>query len=186
MTKQLSLKEKYNKEVVPQIIKEFGIKNKMLAPKIEKIVVNAGVGQVAKDKAKLERLKEDIAAICGQAPSLRKAKTSIAGFNLREGLVVGLKVTLRSSKMYDFLARLFTIVLPRLRDFRGIPVKGFDESGNYTLGIIEHSVFPEVDTAKSTAHGMEITVVMNTKNPDMSKRFLELMGMPFEKEESKK
>lgn len=178
---QMKLSEKYQKEVAPVLAKEFAIKNKFAIPKIEKIVVNMGIGQTSRDKAKMERLKEDIGLITGQFASSREAKVSIAGFNVREGMPVGLKVTLRGVRKFDFLTRLISIVLPRFRDFRGVPGKNFDQNGNYTLGLSEHSVFPEIDLAKSGSFGLEITIVMNSGSRDVSKRLLELMGMPFEK-----
>ncbi|OGM06059.1 50S ribosomal protein L5, partial [Candidatus Woesebacteria bacterium GWB1_43_5] len=173
-------KEKYEKEVAPLIAGEFKIKNAKAIPRLEKVVVNMGTGSV-RDKAKLEQLKVDLAAITGQVPSVRLARLSIAGFNIREGTPVGLKVTLRASRMYNFLTRLFSIVLPRLRDFRGVSRGGFDKNGNYTLGLPEHSVFPEIDITKSGSHGMEITIVTNAKDIKMARRMLELLGMQFEK-----
>lgn len=176
------LKEEYEKVVLPALQKELGLKNHMATPRLEKIVVNAGVGLVAKNKELMEALSKDIAAITGQKPSIRKAKTSEAGFNVRAGMPVGLKVTLRGSRMYNFLDRLVSVVLPRLRDFRGLSLKSFDKSGNYSLGISEHTVFPEVDTGKAgKPHGLEITIVTSSNETDKSKRLLELLGMPFEK-----
>lgn len=178
---KMKLSEKYQKEVADTLASEFKIKNKFAIPVIEKVVVNVGSGQTSRDKAKMDRLKDDIAKITGQAPSLRKAKISIAGFNVREGMVVGLKTTLRGERKYDFLTRLISIVLPRLRDFRGIPGNNFDKSGNYTLGLTEHTVFPEIDITKSGSYGMEMTIVIKNSDPIKSKRLLELLGMPFEK-----
>lgn len=175
------LQEKYEKEVAPQLIKEFGIKNKMAVPKIVKVVVNIGVGSVIKNKELVESLKKDLALVTGQRPSVRTAKVSIASFSLRIGMPVGLTVTLRKERMYAFLDRVFSIVLPRLRDFRGVSRKSFDKGGNYTLGFSEHSVFPEVDIARSSAHGMEMTIVINSESPKISERLLTLLGMPFEK-----
>lgn len=176
------LKEKYEKEILPVLLKEFGLKNRMAAPRIEKIVVNAGIGLVARSKELMEAVGKDIAVITGQKPSIRPAKVSEAGFNVRAGMPVGLKVTLRGKRMYDFLDRLVSIVLPRLRDFRGLPLKSFDKSGNYSLGISEHTVFPELDMGKAgKPHGVEITIVTNSNETDKSKRLLELLGMPFEK-----
>ena len=180
------LKEKYEKEVKAQIKKELDIKSDMEVPRVTKVVVNAGIGGFLKNKEGLEDFKKDIAAITGQAASIRAAKISVAGFGLRAGMPVGLKVTLRGSRMYDFLERLFSIVLPRLRDFRGLSPKSFDNEGNYTLGIAEHSVFPEVDPAKvSVPRGLEITIVTSTRDKEVAKRLLGLLGMPFEKEEEK-
>lgn len=178
------LQEKYTKEVIPVVTKEFDIKNPFSMPKIEKVVVNMGIGAISKDKGKLEQIKKDLASITGQAPSVRLARVSVAGFNVREGQSVGLKVTLRGDKMYNFLTRLFSIVLPRLRDFRGVSGTSFDKNGNYTLAVLEHSVFPEIDITKSGSQGMEITIVTRAGSPEVAKRILTLIGMPFEKEDS--
>src|SRR3972149_10306637 len=175
------LKEKYEKETMPVLAKEFGIDNKMALPKISKIVVNMGIGDTLKNKELVEASAKDLAAITGQKPQKRLAKVSVASFGIRRGMLVGLKVTLRKDKMYAFLDKLFSVTLPRLRDFRGLSVDGFDTHGNYTLGISEDSVFPEIDTAKSQVRGLEVTIVTNTSDKDISKRLLELMGMPFEK-----
>lgn len=179
--KKSLLQNKYETEVVKTLRSEYGIKNLLAVPKIEKIIVNAGIGQLSKDKAKMERFIGDIKAITGAHPQMRPARVSIAGFNVRERMVVGLRVTLRGVRAYDFLLKLISIILPRLRDFRGVPVKSFDKNGNYTLGISEHTVFPEIDIAKSEPRGIEITIVTNTNDQAKSKRLLELMGMPFEK-----
>lgn len=188
MAKQ-RLQEKYEKEVRPTLKKEFEIKNELAIPSVTKVVVNMGVGEVAKNQNQMEALKRDLATITGQAPSIRNAKVSIASFSLRAGMPVGLSVTLRGDKMYSFMDRLFSVTLPRLRDFRGVSGKSFDKDGNYTLGFAEHTFFPEIDTTKSAApHGMEVTIV--TKQGETgdsasavvkSKRLLELLGMPFEK-----
>jgi len=177
----MKLKEKYEKEISGKLAGEFGIQNKMAIPRVIKVVVNAGVGSLVKNKEALETFKKDLAAITGQEPAFKKAKISIASFNLRRGMVTGMAVTLRGERMYSFLDRLFTIVLPRLRDFRGVKTTGFDKDGNYTLGIEEHTVFPEVDVAKGSPHGLEITIVIRAKNPDQSRRLLALMGLPFER-----
>ncbi len=182
MTFMNRLQEKFEKEVRPALTKEFGVKNRFAVPKIKKIVLNMGIGEAAKNKQAIESLKNDMAAITGQAPSIRNAKVSIASFSLREGMPVGLSLTLRGVRMYSFLDRLISIVLPRLRDFRGVPVKSFDKFGNYTLGFVEHTVFPEVDPAKAAqSHGLEITIVTTGGEMVQSKRLLELLGMPFEK-----
>lgn len=177
------LKEKFEKEIRPIMAKEYDIKNFLSLPKIAKTVINMGVGEAAKNQGQMDALKRDLAAISGQAPSTRNAKVSIASFSLRAGMPVGLSVTLRGARMYSFLDRLFSIVLPRLRDFRGVPIKSFDKSGNYTLGFTEHTVFPEVDPVKSAQpHGMEVSIAVANGNPKKSKRLLELLGMPFVKE----
>jgi len=179
MAKQ-RLQEKYEKEVKPEMAKEFGIKNTFAIPKITKVVINMGIGEIAKNQQALDKLKADLAQIAGQAPSVRNARVSIASFNLRAGMPVGLSVTLRDGRMYSFLDRLFSIVLPRLRDFRGVTDKAFDKQGNYTLGFEEHVVFPEIDPTKSAAaHGMEISIVTTAGNMLKSRKLLELMGMPF-------
>lgn len=176
------LKEKYQGEVKKQLIEEFSIKNVMQVPKIEKVVINSGVGDTQKNKEAFERIKNDIAAISGQSPSVRKARVSVASFGLRKGSPVGLKVTLRGIKMYDFLDKLFAIVLPRLRDFRGVKRDSFDKDGNYTLGVVEHNIFPEVDITRSVPRGLEITIVIKSGSTKESFRLLELLGMPFEKD----
>ena len=181
------LQEKFEKEVKGTLAKEFGIKNSLAVPRVTKVVVNMGIGAVAKNQQQMDNLKRDIAAITGQAPAIRNAKVSIASFNLRAGMPVGLSVTLRGGRMYSFLDRLFSIALPRLRDFRGVSLKSFDKMGNYPLGFEEHTVFPEVDPAKAAAaHGLEITIVTSARDIERSKRLLELMGCPFVKEEVQK
>ncbi len=176
------LKEKYNKEIKQALKKELDIDNDMALPKLTKVVVNMGVGDAAKSQQVMDALKRDLAAITGQTPSIRNAKVSIASFSLRAGMPVGLSATLRGERMYAFLDRLFSIVLPRLRDFRGVPVKSFDKSGNYTLGIVEHTVFPEIDSTKSASpHGLEVTIVTNGHGMVQSRRLLEMLGMPFQK-----
>ncbi len=177
------LKEKYEKETTPALMGEFGIKNKMAVPKVIKVVVNMGIGDTLKNKEGLEKAKNDLASITGQVPTERKARVSVASFSVREGMVVGLKVTLRGYRMYYFLDKLFAVVLPRLRDFRGLSLKSFDNQANYTLGVEEHTVFPEIDVAKSAPRGLEITIVTDSKDKEKAKKLLELLGMPFEKEE---
>lgn len=176
------LKEKYEKEVLEAIRKEFDIKNVSAVPKVAKVVVNMGAGEISKEKELKVILSRDLAQITGQIPSVRLAKVSVAAFGIRLGMPVGLSVTLRGERMYDFLDKLFSIVLPRLRDFRGVSIKSFDKSGNYTLGFSEHTVFPEIDPAKaSKPKGLEVTIVVEGGDPEKSKRLLELLGMPFEK-----
>ncbi len=184
--KNCRLKEKYQKEVIGKLIGEFNIKNVMQVPKIEKVVINSGVGDAQKNKEGFERLKNDLALITGQSPSIRKARVSVASFGLRMGSPVGLKVTLRGIKMYDFLDKLFSIVLPRLRDFRGVKRNSFDKNGNYTLGIVEHNIFPEIDITKSSLRGLEVTIVIRSDSVSESFKLLELLGMPFEKEKDKR
>lgn len=178
------LREKYEKEIKKTIASEFSIKNPMAVPKLSKVVINMGIGTLPRGEAAMEAIKRDLGLIAGQAPSIRAAKVSIASFSLRAGMPVGLSVTLRGERMYSFIDRLFSIVLPRLRDFRGIPLKSFDKSGNYTLGFEEHTVFPEIDITKSSSpHGMEVTIVTTGDSKEQSQRLLELLGCPFEKKE---
>lgn len=176
------LQEKYQKEVKGALAKEFDIKNTFAVPKLEKIVINMGVGALSKNQQQMDALKKDLATVTGQMPSVRNAKVSIASFSLRAGMPVGLSETLRGERMYSFFDRLTSIVLPRLRDFKGVSLKSFDKMGNYTLGFEEHTLFPEIDPTKSAnAHGFEITIVTTAKDAEKSKRLLELMGMPFVK-----
>lgn len=176
------LKEKYEKTVKGELAKEFGIKNPHSLPVITKVVINTGLGDLSKNKEALSNLTSDLASIAGQKPAARAAKVSVASFNVRAGQVVGLTATLRGKRMYDFLDRLITIVFPRLRDFKGIPNRGFDTAGNYTLGLTEYSVFPEIDITKvANPRGLEITLVIANGSPEKSKKLLQLLGVPFEK-----
>ncbi len=179
------LKQKYDKEIVSKLSKEFGIDNKMAISKITKVVVNIGIGNASKNKQLLAQVKSDLAAITGQLPQVRKAKLSVASFSLREGMPVGLKVTLRGDRMYSFLDKLFSVVLPRLRDFRGLSRKSFDGNGNYTIGIEDYSVFPEMDSTSTQSRGLEVSIVTSTKDKKQAEKLLTLLGMPFEKEEYK-
>ncbi len=181
MKNKTRLQEKYEKQVAPQLASEFEIKNKMAVPKVVKVTVNMGIGNAIKNKETIESLKKDFSLITGQVPSIRTAKISIASFGVRRGMPVGLAVTLRGERMYSFLDKLISIVLPRLRDFRGVSLKSFDKSGNYTLGIYEHTVFPEIGFGKSVPHGMEVTITTNAYDKNKAEKLLELLGMPFEK-----
>jgi len=174
------LKERYLKEVIPALIREFSYKNPMEAPSVKKIVINAGVGEAVQNIKTLEVVANEIAQITGQRPLITKAKKSIAGFKLREGMPIGCKVTLRGDRMYEFLDRLISVALPRIRDFRGVDGKSFDGRGNYTLGIKEQIIFPEIkyDTV-SFIHGFDITIVTSAKTDKEGKALLRLMGMPF-------
>ena len=178
------LRNKYENEIAGKLVDEFSIENNMSIPAITKVVVNSGLGEMSKNKELIGVATRDVATITGQKPSIRKAKISVASFSLREGQPVGLKVTLRKDRMYDFLDRLFSIVLPRLRDFRGLSKDSFDNSANYTMGMVEHTVFPEIDLSNTAKpFGLEVTIVTNTKEKEKALRLLELLGMPFEKEE---
>lgn len=173
---------KYKNEVVPGLVKEFGYSNIMSVPKIEKVVVNIGMGEATQNPKTLDTAAADIVAITGQKPVITKAKKSIAAFKVRAGMPVGVTVTLRSKRMYEFLDKVMNIVLPRVRDFRGVPTKSFDGRGNYTLGLREQLVFPEIEYDKiDKLRGMEITIVTSAKADDEARRLLELMGMPFSK-----
>ena len=174
------LKERYTKEVRKKIQDEFGIKNPMAVPKIEKVVLNMGVGEAIQNIKILDNAVDELATITGQKPVVTKAKKSIASFKLREGQSIGARVTLRGEKMYEFLDRLINIALPRVRDFRGVPTKSFDGRGNYTLGIRDHVIFPEIDVAKvDKSKGMNITIVTTAKNDEQARFLLRELGMPF-------
>lgn len=177
------IREYYREKIVPKLKEEFGLSSAMAVPKAVKVVINTGIGDAKDSKEEQERVIRDIGSIAGQKPVLRKAAKSVSGFTIRKGQPVGVSVTLRGKKMYAFLQRLFNMVLPRLRDFKGVPKKSVDESGNYTLGITEHTVFPEIDLAKvGKVRGLEITIVTNTQDKKKTMRLLEELGMPFEKE----
>jgi large subunit ribosomal protein L5 len=174
-----NLKEKYQEQVVPALKQKYGITNPMVVPKLEKIVVNMAFGIVDKDTQK--SVIEDLAKITGQKPALCAARKSISNFKLREGMVIGAKVTLRGNRMYDFLDRFINIALPRIRDFRGVPNKGFDHRGNYTLGLKEQTIFPEIDLSRHGApeQGMDITIVTTADTDEKAKELLTQLGMPF-------
>ena len=176
------MREFYNNEVVPALIKKFSYKNIMEVPKIDKIVINMGVGE-AKDNPKvLESAVADLTTISGQKPVITKAKKSIANFKIREGMPIGCKVTLRGNKMYDFADRLISLALPRVRDFRGVTANSFDGRGNYALGIKEQLIFPEISYDKiDKGRGMDIIFVTTAKTDEEAKELLTLLGMPFAK-----
>lgn len=181
-----NLKQQYQKNIAPKLAQEFGLKNHLAAPRIEKLVINLGLGEGSQDKKILEEPSQVLALITGQKPRIAKARQSIAGFKLRAGDPIGLVVTLRGERMYNFLEKLIKIALPRLRDFKGISKNSFDHQGNYNLGIAEYSVFPEVDSSKiNRVRGIQITLVTNTRDVKMAERLLELFGMPFEKSEAR-
>jgi len=176
------LKEKYLKEIKPILMEELGIKNVMAIPRLIKININVGIGDALKNKEIKSALERDFALVAGQKLSERKAKISVATFAIREGMVVGLSGTLRGERMYDFFDKFVNIVLPRLRDFRGVKRTSFDRGGSYTLGLTDHTVFPEIDITKAAApHGMEITFVTNAESKEKGEKLLELLGMPFVK-----
>lgn len=174
------LKDSYRNEVIPALMKEFGYRNVMEAPRLEKIVVNVGVGEALQNAKALDHTVQDITTITGQQPIVTRAKKSIAGFKLREGMTVGVKVTLRGNRMYDFLDRLCNVALPRRRDFRGISPDSFDGRGNYTLGLREQLVWPEIDyDSIDKVRGMEISIVTTANTDEEGRHLLQLLGMPF-------
>lgn len=174
--------EKYRKEVIPALQREFKYENVMQIPRLQKVVVNIGAKEGQEDVKLFEQLSHELGMITGQKPQVRRAKKSIASFKLRENSAIGLKVTLRRNRMYEFLDRLFNVAMPRIRDFRGYNDKAFDERGNYTLGIQEQTIFPEVEFDKvKKIKGMNITFVTTAKNHKEGKKLLELLGLPFKK-----
>lgn len=176
------LQERYINEVVPKLRREFGLTNPMAVPRIVKVVCNIGLGEASRNAKLLDQAVEELAAITGQKPVVRKARVSIAQFKLREGMQIGCSVTLRRERMYEFLDRLVNIALPRVRDFRGLAPKGFDGRGNYTLGIKDHLIFPEVDYTKvEHPKGMNVTVVTTARTDDQAKFLLQELGFPFTK-----
>ncbi|MBI4309678.1 MAG: 50S ribosomal protein L5 [Candidatus Omnitrophica bacterium] len=177
------LLEKYRKEVIPSMQKQFGIKNPMAVPQVEKIVVNMGVGEAISDVKILDRAAQDLGLITGQKPAVRRAKKAISNFKLREDLPVGCKVTLRRGRMYEFIDRLVNVSLPRIRDFNGASRKAFDREGNYTLGITDQGIFPEIDAGARDhrIQGMDITFVIRGGDRDKNLELLRLLGMPFGK-----
>jgi large subunit ribosomal protein L5 len=174
------LRDKYKAEVAPALAKEFNITNPMAVPKIEKIVVNMGLGEASSNAKILDTAGEELRAITGQKPVITKAKKSIAAFKLRQGMNIGTMVTLRGDRMYEFLDRLIAVALPRVRDFRGVSGKAFDGRGNYTLGVREQLIFPEIDFNKvDKTRGMNISIVTTAKTDDQARSLLKALGMPF-------
>ena len=171
------LKEEYKSRIVPELEQKLGTTNRMLVPRLMKVVLNMAFGIVSKDEQKA--LVEDLQALTGQKPMLCKAKKSISNFKLREGMVIGAKVTLRGDRMWEFVERLIAAALPRIRDFRGISNRGFDGRGNYTLGVKDHSIFPEIVEVSAGHSGMDITFVTSSNDNKAAKALLEAMGMPF-------
>ncbi|MDX8363065.1 MULTISPECIES: 50S ribosomal protein L5 [Bacillaceae] len=176
------LKEKYQKEITPSVMSKFSYKSVMQTPQLEKIVVNMGVGDAVANSKALDNAVEELTTITGQKPVVTKAKKSIAGFRLREGMPIGAKVTLRGERMYEFLDKLVSVALPRVRDFRGVSKKSFDGRGNYTLGIKEQLIFPEIEYDKvSKVRGMDIVIVTTANTDEEARELLTQMGMPFQK-----
>ena len=174
------LQERYGKEIIPQLQKKLGRDNLMSLPKLQKIVVNMGVGKALQDKNRMEQAADQLAQITGQKAQVTRAKRAVSAFRLREGNEIGCRVTLRGRRMYEFLDRLISIALPRIRDFRGVNPKSFDGNGNYSLGLTEQQVFPEIDPDKVTfVQGMDVTFVTSTNNDDEARELLRAFGMPF-------
>jgi large subunit ribosomal protein L5 len=174
------LKELYKSQIIPELTQEFGYKNPMAVPKMEKIVVSMGIGRAIQDKKFLEMSKNEMSMITGQIPVVCKAKKSVSNFKLREGYEIGLKVTIRRDRMYEFMDRLISLAIPRVRDFRGLNPKSFDGRGNYSMGLIEQSVFPEINPAKiEFQQGMNITFVTTAHTDVEARKMLSLFGMPF-------
>ena len=179
------LKQKYKEEILPALCQEFEYKNVLQAPKIVKIVINMGVGEAIQNAKALDFACEDLAQIAGQRPMVTRAKKSIAGFKLREGMAIGCRVTLRGTRMYEFLDRLVSVALPRIRDFKGVSEKSFDGQGNYNFGLTEQGIFPEIDYDKiDKARGMNITVVTTAKTDKEARSLLKRFGLPFRGERS--
>ena len=176
------LKEKFSKEITPALMSKFEYTSVMQVPKVDKIVINMGVGDAVQNTKALDAAVEDLAIISGQKPVVTKAKKSIAGFRLREGMPIGTKVTLRGERMYEFLDKLISVSLPRVRDFRGVSKKAFDGRGNYTLGVKEQLIFPEIDYDKvSKIRGMDIVIVTTANSDEEARELLTQFGMPFQK-----
>lgn len=186
MTKAISLKEKFQKEIAPELKKQLNIKNINAVPKLSKITINAGIGKLLAGGKDYSDIEKNILQIAGQKPVVAKAKKAISNFKLREGMPVGIHVTIRGNKMYDFVSKFVNIVLPRTRDFRGISPKSFDGKGNYSVAIKEHTVFPEINPDDIIKlHGLQITFVTTAKNNDDAYLMLKMMGFPFQEKKSK-
>lgn len=183
ISNRMNLQQHYLDVVQKELQKQLSIANSMAIPKVKKIVVNVGLGEALADRKVLEKVAQQLTIITGQKPAVTRAKVSISAFKLRAGEQIGMKVTLRGKRMYAFLEKLTRIVLPRVRDFRGIPIKGFDGSGNYNLGLREQIIFPEIEYANiDKIRGLEITIVTSATNDAAGRLLLEKLGMPFEKE----
>ena len=184
-TERPRLKTRYDSEIRDQLKQSLGLPNVMMVPRLEKIVINMGVGRATQQQSLLEGAVRDLTAISGQKPLVTKAKKSIAGFKLREGMNIGCKVTLRGDRMWEFLDRLISLAIPRIRDFRGLPPKGFDSRGNYTFGVVEQLIFPEIDYDKIDApRGMDITIVTTARNNTEGRALLDAFGFPFRRDGS--
>jgi large subunit ribosomal protein L5 len=180
-----TMKELYESECKPQLEKEFGYTNNMEIPRLEKIVLNMGLGEAVLNPKIVEKAANELSLIAGQKAVVTRARKSIATFKLREGMPIGARVTLRQEKMYDFFSKLVNIALPRVRDFRGVSIKGFDGNGNYSMGVTEHIIFPEVDYDKiDKIRGLNVTIVTSAKTDDEGRALLQMLGMPFKQKRS--
>ena len=178
------LKERYNKELRSQLQQELDLPNPMAVPRLIKIVVNMGVGRATQEIKELDKAVDELGVITGQQPAIRRARKSVASFRLRQGMPIGAKVTLRGERMYEFLDRLISIALPRVRDFRGVPRESFDGRGNYTMGLRDQLVFPEVDyTRVDRVRGMNVTICTSAENDEQGRALLAVLGMPFSREQ---
>ena len=174
------LKERYQEEVLPTLMSEFGYKSVMETPRLEKIVINIGLGEATQNPRALEAAEKDLAAITGQHPVITRAKRSVSGFKIRKGMPIGMMVTLRGNRMYDFFDKLVNATLPRIRDFQGIPGNSFDGRGNYSLGLREQIIFPEIEYDKvDKIRGLEVSIITTARTNNEGRRLLELLGMPF-------
>lgn len=177
------LQEKYKNEILPQLLQRAGTTNPMAVPRLVKVVISMGVGAALQDKKRLELSAKDLGTIAGQKPAICRARKSVSNFKVRAGNETGLKVTLRGARMYEFLDRLISVSIPRIRDFRGLNAQSFDGRGNYSMGVNEQSIFPEIDaTSIEWTQGMNITIVTTAKNDQDSRELLRLVGMPFQKD----
>ncbi|TMB99511.1 MAG: 50S ribosomal protein L5 [Chloroflexi bacterium] len=180
VTDRPRLKQRYDEEIAPALVKEFGYKNVMQAPRVEKVMLNVGVGEAVQNAKALDAVSTDLATITGQHPVVTRAKKSISNFKLREGMPIGVTITLRGSRMWEFLDRTLNAALPRIRDFQGVSPNSFDGRGNYSLGLREQMIFPEIDYDKiDKVRGMQITICTSARSDEEGKRLLELLGMPF-------
>lgn len=174
------LQQRYLDEIAPALMKDFGLDNRMAVPRLTKVVVNMGVGDATQNAKLMDTAVQELGAICGQKPVVTRAKKSIAAFKLREGMPIGACVTLRGDRMYEFVDRLLNVVLPRVRDFRGVSPKSFDGRGSYTLGLLDQIIFPEIDYAKvERPRGMNVTLVTSSPNDEQARALLKYLGMPF-------
>jgi large subunit ribosomal protein L5 len=179
----MNMEETYKKEIAPKLMEQFGVKNTMAVPRLTKVVINCGMGEALTDKKSIERMAEQLAIISGQKPVIVKARKAISAFKVRIGDAIGIKITLRGKRMYDFFTKFVGISLPRVRDFRGVPTGGFDGNGNYTLGVKEQIIFPELEYSMiDKSRGFEISFVTTAPNDEQARALLTVLGMPFSKE----